>query len=169
LLCVKTASHKLRKTLRCFVLTRKFCKQSVKAGEGLVIGRALRTFLDNSYPSVARPIEFASLIVFIKACEARLRAGGIINLVKKSKFDITTAEEFIEKWIELSPKLFLQAKKLHIVLENEDGTPMDPYMLFVTGDATAKKMERAGVDSKTKRRTLQLISEIQKFNACLSG
>jgi|SRR4051794_31751149 len=44
--------------------------------EGLVIGRALRTFLDNSYPSVARPIEFASLILFIKACFARLPSGN---------------------------------------------------------------------------------------------
>jgi|tagenome__1003787_1003787.scaffolds.fasta_scaffold20531918_2 hypothetical protein len=86
---------------------------------------------------------------------------------KKDRYPIKTAEEFVDEWIKQSPQLFSRAKELNIILENEDGTPMAPYMLFVTGQTTAGLMDQGGMDRKTKKQTLQLVATIKKFNDAL--
>src|SRR5687767_14277725 len=78
-------------------------------------------------------------------------------------YDINTPEEFIDAWEKLSPQIFAKAKEINIVLENEDGTPMDSFNLFLTGETTAAKLNQVGVDKKTAERTLQLATEIQNL------
>jgi hypothetical protein len=78
-------------------------------------------------------------------------------------YDINTAEEFIDAWEKLSPQIFAKAKEINIVLENEDGTQMNSFSLFLTGETTAAKLKQVGVDEKTAKRTLQFATEIQKF------
>jgi hypothetical protein len=78
-------------------------------------------------------------------------------------YDINTPEEFIEAWEKLTPQIFAKAKELSIILENEDGTPMDIFHLFITGETTAAKLNKVVVDKETAERTLQFATEIQNL------
>jgi hypothetical protein len=76
---------------------------------------------------------------------------------KKKHYNINTSEEFIAAWMKITPQLLAKARELNITLENEDGTPMDAYMLFLTGETTTEKLNKAGVDTRTAQQTLQLV------------
>jgi hypothetical protein len=87
----------------------------------------------------------------------------IILMSPIKHYDINTPEEFIDAWEKLTPQIFAKAKDLNIILENEDGTPMDSFNFFLTGETTAVKLNQVGVDKKTAERTLQLATEIQNI------
>jgi len=82
---------------------------------------------------------------------------------KKKQYRKHTAEEFIEAWKEINPRLVAKAKELNITLENEDGSPMDPYSLFLIGETTVEKLKKAGVDARTRERMLQFSTEVRRF------
>src|SRR4051812_19664249 len=78
-------------------------------------------------------------------------------------YDINTPEEFIDAWEKLTPQIFAKAEELHISLEKEDGSTMDSFNIFLTGEATAEKFNQAGADEEAAKRTLQLATEIQNL------
>src|SRR3954468_17776087 len=84
-------------------------------------------------------------------------------MLQSKQYDINTPEEFIDAWEKLTPQIFAKAEELHISLEKEDGSPMDSFNIFLTGETTAEKLHQAGADEEAAKRTLQLATEIQNL------
>src|SRR4051812_13985998 len=78
------------------------------------------------------------------------------------QYDVNTAEEFVNAWVKQASEIIIKAERMDIRLKNADDSKIDPYMLYLTGEATSEKMDTAGVDTKTKARMTVIVSEIQK-------
>jgi hypothetical protein len=83
-------------------------------------------------------------------------------MVKKKIYKINSPEKFVDEWLKKVAEVIGKAEQMDIRLRNADDSVIDPYMLYITGEVSAEKLDKAGVDTKTKTRMLVMVSEIKK-------
>src|SRR4051794_4631372 len=82
----------------------------------------------------------------------------MLQMAKKNIYDINIPEEFVNEWMKQAAENIIKAEQMDIRLRNRDDSKIDPYMLYLTGEASAEKMDVAGVDPDTKARMAVIVS-----------